>query len=42
LGASGYRPRVLGVIFHAAEHSARHAGQALTTAKILKLSALRA
>ena len=28
---------VLGLIFHAAEHSARHAGQALTTAKILKL-----
>jgi uncharacterized damage-inducible protein DinB len=28
---------VVGLIFHAAEHSARHAGQALTTAKILKL-----
>jgi DinB superfamily len=28
---------VLGLIFHAAEHSARHAGQALTTAKIVRL-----
>ena len=27
---------VIGLIFHAAEHSARHAGQALTTAKILR------
>jgi hypothetical protein len=27
---------VLGLLFHAAEHAARHAGQALTTAKIVK------
>jgi uncharacterized damage-inducible protein DinB len=27
---------VLGLLFHAAEHSARHAGQALTTAKMLR------
>lgn len=27
---------VIGLIVHAAEHSARHAGQALTTAKILR------
>ena len=27
---------VIGLIFHAAEHSARHAGQAVTTAKIVR------
>lgn len=27
---------VLGLIFHAAEHAARHAGQALTTARIVR------
>jgi uncharacterized damage-inducible protein DinB len=26
---------VLGLLFHAAEHSVRHAGQAVSTAKIL-------
>lgn len=29
---------VLGLLFHAGEHSARHAGQALTTAKMLRVS----
>jgi DinB superfamily len=29
---------VIGLIFHAAEHSARHGGQALTTAKILRIA----
>jgi uncharacterized damage-inducible protein DinB len=27
---------VMGLIFHAAEHSARHAGQAITTAKVVR------
>ena len=27
---------VLGLVFHAAEHSARHAGQAITTAKLVR------
>jgi uncharacterized damage-inducible protein DinB len=27
---------VIGLLFHAAEHAARHAGQALTTARIIK------
>jgi len=27
---------VIGLIFHAAEHAARHAGQALTTARIVR------
>jgi hypothetical protein len=29
---------VLGLLFHAAEHAARHAGQALTTARIVRSS----
>ena len=28
---------VIGLLFHAAEHASRHAGQALTTAKIVRL-----
>jgi hypothetical protein len=27
---------VLGLLFHVAEHSARHAGQAITTAKVVR------
>ena len=27
---------VIGLVFHAAEHAARHAGQALTTARIVR------
>jgi hypothetical protein len=30
---------VLGLLFHAAEHSTRHAGQVITTAKIVRASA---
>lgn len=30
---------VLGLLFHAAEHASRHAGQAVTTAKIVRASA---
>jgi uncharacterized damage-inducible protein DinB len=30
---------VLGLLFHAAEHSTRHAGQLITTAKIVRASA---
>jgi len=29
---------VIGLIFHAAEHSARHAGQAISTAKLLRIA----
>jgi hypothetical protein len=35
VGRAGLPSNVLGLLFHAAEHSTRHAGQALTTAKIL-------
>src|SRR5215218_8617065 len=30
---------VIGLLFHAAEHAARHAGQALTTARVVRGSA---
>jgi uncharacterized damage-inducible protein DinB len=30
---------VIGLLFHAAEHAARHSGQALTTARIVRGSA---
>lgn len=35
VGRAQLPSNVLGLLFHAAEHSTRHAGQALTTAKIL-------
>ena len=35
VGRSGLPSNVLGLLFHAAEHCTRHAGQAITTAKIL-------
>ena len=35
VGRAGLPSNVLGLLFHAAEHATRHAGQALTTAKIL-------
>jgi hypothetical protein len=35
VGRAGLPSTVGGLLFHAAEHSTRHAGQALTTAKIL-------
>jgi uncharacterized damage-inducible protein DinB len=36
VGRAGLPSTVLGLIFHAAEHAARHAGQAITTAKLLR------
>jgi hypothetical protein len=30
---------VLGLLFHAAEHAQRHAGQIITTAKVVRLLA---
>ncbi len=41
VGRAGLPSTVLGLLFHAAEHSTRHAGQALTTARILMGSASR-
>lgn len=35
VGRSGLPSTTLGLLFHAAEHSTRHVGQAITTAKIL-------
>jgi hypothetical protein len=35
LGRASLPTTVLGLLFHAAEHSTRHVGQAITTAKIL-------
>jgi uncharacterized damage-inducible protein DinB len=35
VGRSQLPSNVLGLLFHAAEHSTRHAGQSMTTAKIL-------
>lgn len=35
VGRAGLPSNVLGLLFHAAEHSTRHVGQAITTAKIL-------
>jgi uncharacterized damage-inducible protein DinB len=35
VGRAGLPSNVLGLLFHAAEHATRHAGQAITTAKIL-------
>jgi hypothetical protein len=36
VGRAGLPSNVLGLLFHAAEHSTRHVGQAITTAKILR------
>jgi uncharacterized damage-inducible protein DinB len=36
VGRAGLPTTVLGLIFHAAEHSQRHAGQIVTTAKIVR------
>jgi len=35
VGRAGMPSNVLGLLFHAAEHSTRHVGQAITTARIL-------
>ena len=35
VGRAGLPSTTLGLLFHAAEHSTRHAGQAISTAKIL-------
>jgi DinB superfamily len=35
LGRAGLPTTVLGLLFHAAEHSTRHVGQSITTARIL-------
>lgn len=35
VGRAGLPSTVVGLLFHAAEHSTRHAGQAITTAKML-------
>ena len=39
VGRAGLPSTALGLIFHAAEHCTRHAGQAISTAKILRGSA---
>jgi uncharacterized damage-inducible protein DinB len=36
VGRAGLPTTVLGLLFHAAEHSTRHAGQIITTAKIVR------
>jgi uncharacterized damage-inducible protein DinB len=36
VGRAGLPTTVAGLLFHAAEHSQRHAGQIVTTAKILR------
>jgi hypothetical protein len=36
VGRAGLPSTTLGLLFHAAEHATRHAGQALTTARILR------
>jgi uncharacterized damage-inducible protein DinB len=38
VGRAGLPSTVLGLLFHAAEHSTRHSGQAITTARILSNS----
>ncbi len=35
VGRAGLPSNTLGLLFHAAEHATRHAGQAMTTAKVL-------
>ncbi len=39
VGRAGLPSTTLGLLFHAAEHATRHAGQALTTARILGATA---
>ena len=39
VGRAGLPSTTLGLLFHAAEHATRHAGQAITTARILGVSA---
>jgi uncharacterized damage-inducible protein DinB len=41
VGRAGLPTTVRGLLFHAAEHSTRHAGQIITTAKIVKGLALQ-
>jgi hypothetical protein len=36
VGRAGLPSTVIGLLFHAAEHSTRHVGQAITTARILR------
>ena len=36
VGRAGLPATVLGLLFHAAEHSTRHVGQAITTALVLR------
>jgi uncharacterized damage-inducible protein DinB len=36
VGRAGLPSNVLGLLFHAAEHSTRHVGQAITTARVLR------
>jgi hypothetical protein len=36
VGRAGLPATVIGLLFHAAEHSTRHAGQAITTARVLR------
>ena len=36
IGKAGLPTTVIGLLFHAAEHATRHAGQVITTAKILR------
>jgi hypothetical protein len=36
VGRAGLPTTVIGLLFHAAEHATRHAGQAITTARILR------
>ena len=36
VGRQGLASTVLGLLFHAAEHATRHAGQAITTSKIVR------
>ena len=42
VGRLGVPSNVIGLLFHAAEHAARHAGQALTTAMLVKDAGRRA
>jgi hypothetical protein len=37
VGRAGLPSNVIGLLFHAAEHSTRHAGQAITTARVLRV-----
>jgi len=39
VGRAGLPSNVMGLLFHAAEHSTRHVGQAITTIRILRESA---